>query len=38
MMVFGVRPDEDRNTWEPWENLLEPWVQERAREVRDKAA
>lgn len=28
---------EDRNTWEPWDNLLEEWVQDSAREVREQA-
>ena len=28
---------EERNTWEPWENLLEEWVQTQAQEVKQKA-
>ena len=28
---------EDKNTWEPWENLMDSWVQEQAREVKLKA-
>jgi len=28
---------EDRNTWEPAENLLEEWVKKRAEEVKKKA-
>ena len=27
--------DDDRNTWEPWENLLTPQAQAEARQVRD---
>ena len=28
---------EDRNTWEPRENLLEEWVQKQADQVKSKA-
>ena len=35
--IFFLRRCEDRNTWEPWDNLLEEWVQDRARDVREQA-